>query len=122
MSRANLGRFGVVPPTVVREPARDNQDIPICPECGHPVVKSKGSQRIEKPDLVHVALAAAFGELITFGWRCERHPYEIVLPMRLGGEDASAFVDGWTGVEIRFTDDHVRHVATPEREVTEHVE
>ncbi|WP_455447854.1 hypothetical protein [Natrinema thermotolerans] len=122
MSRAGLGRFGVVPPTVVREPTRDAENIPVCPECGHPVAKTKGSQRIEKPDLVHVALAAAFDVLVTFGWQCDRHPYTIVLPMRVGGEDASAFVDGWTGVEIRFADDHVRHVATPEREVTERVE
>ncbi|SER61824.1 hypothetical protein [Natrinema salaciae] len=122
MSRTGLERFGVVSPTVVREPTRDSEGIPVCPACSHPVVKSKGSQRIEKPDLVHVALAAAFDELITFGWRCERHPYDIVLPMRVGGEDASAFVDGWTGVQIRFSDEHVRHVATPEREVSERVE
>ncbi|WP_254524840.1 hypothetical protein [Natrinema caseinilyticum] len=111
-----------MPPTVVREPARDGQDIPICPECGHPVANSKGSQRIEKPDLVHVALAGTFDELVTFGWRCERHPYEIVLPMRVGDADASAFVDGWTGVEIRFADEHVRHVAIPKRELSERVE
>ncbi|SER08496.1 hypothetical protein [Natrinema salaciae] len=122
MSRTGLERFGVVSPAIVREPTRDSEGIPVCPECCHPVVKSKGSQRVEKPDLVHVALAAAFDELITFGWRCERHPYEIVLPMRVGGEDASAFVDGWTGVQIRFSDEHVRHVATPEREVSERVE
>lgn len=122
MSRTGLERFGVVPPTVVREPTRDTQNVPVCPECGHPVAKTKGTQRIEKPEFVHVALAAAFDELVTFGWQCDRHPYTIVLPMRVGGEDASAFVDGWTGVEIRFADEHVRHVATPEREVSEHVE
>jgi len=48
MSRTGLRQFGVMPPTVVREPTRDGEDIQICPECGHPVVKSKGSQRIEK--------------------------------------------------------------------------
>ena len=122
MSRAGLSRYGIMPPTVVREPARDADGIPICAECGHPVPKSKGSQRIAKPDLVNVRLAVAFDELVTFGWECDQHPYPVVMPMRIGGEDASAFVDGWRGVEIRFSDGHTRHVATPEREVSERVE
>ncbi len=111
-----------MPPTVVREPTRDRDKVHVCPSCGHPVGKSKGSQRIEKPDLVHVVLAAAFDELITFGWRCDRHPYDIVMPMRAGGSEARALVDGWTGVELRFADEHVRYVPVPEREVTENVE
>ena len=122
MSRAGLGRYGVMPPTIVREPMRDSDGLQVCPECGHPVGNSKGTQRIEKPDIVHVVLAAAFDELITFGWACDRHPYDIVMPLRAGGADASAMVDGWTGVEIRFSDEHVRHVPVPEREVSERVE
>lgn len=113
MSRAGLGRDGVMLPTVVREPMRDSERIQICSECGHPVGNSKGSQRIDKPDLVPVVLAAAFDELITFDWACDRHPYEIVMPPRAGGSEASAMVDGWTGVELRFSDEHTRHVPVP---------
>ncbi|MFP8891478.1 hypothetical protein ACLI4U_17175 [Natrialbaceae archaeon A-CW2] len=122
MSRTGLAGYGVMAPTVVREPARDTDGIHVCAECGQPVSKSKGSQRIAKPDLIHPRLAVAFDELVTFGWSCDRHPYDVVMPMHVGGENASAFVDGWTGVEIRFSDDHIRHVATPEREVSERVE
>jgi len=122
MSRAGLQRYGVMPPTVVREPATDAEGVRICAECGHPVAKTKGSHLIAKPDLIHPRLAVAFDDLVTHGWKCERHPYEIVMPMRVGGSDAGAFVDGWTGVEIRFSDGHIRHIATPEREVSEHVE
>ncbi|ELY97536.1 hypothetical protein C482_12974 [Natrialba chahannaoensis JCM 10990] len=122
MSRTGLRKFGVMAPTVVREPTRDRDNIPICPECGHPVPKTKGSQRIEKPDLVNVVLAASFDEIVTFGWCCDRHPYDIVLPMRAGGPEAGALIDGWTGVKLRFSDEHVRHVPVPEREVSEHVE
>ena len=122
MSRSGLRRFGVMSPTVVREPTRDREGVQVCSECGHPVGRSKGSQLIEKPDLVHVALAVAFNELVTFGWSCDRHPYDIVMPMRAGGSDAGALPDGWIGVELRFSDDHVRYVAVPEREVSERVE
>ncbi|WP_312910373.1 hypothetical protein [Natronosalvus caseinilyticus] len=51
-TRKGLERFGVVAPTIVREPARDAQKIPICAECGHPVANSKGSQSIERQTLV----------------------------------------------------------------------
>ena len=122
MSRSGLQQFGFMPPTVVREPTRDSEGVHVCPECGYPVGKSKGSQRIEKPELEHVALAAAFDELITFGWRCDRHPYDIVMPARAGGPDANAMNDGWTGVELWFTDEFVRHVPVPKREVRERVE
>ena len=122
MSRSSLQQFGFMPPTVVHEPTQDQEGVHVCPECGYPVGKSKGSQRIEKPDLVHVALAAAFDELVTFGWCCDRHPYDIVIPARAGGSNANAMIDGWTGVELRFSDEHVRYVPVPEREVSERVE
>ena len=118
-TRKGLGRYGVVSPTIVREPSRDTQNIPVCAECGHPVAKSKGSHRIAKPELVDDDLAAALEELITHGWRCDRHSYEVVMPAHAHGPDADGMIDGWVGVELEFADGHTRYVPTPEREVND---
>lgn len=115
----DLARYGVVAATIVREPARDSQGILICAECGHPVEQSKGSQIIEKPNLIDRDLYRSLKQLVTFGWRYERHGYEIVLPSRAYGPDAPAMESGWTGVRLQFSDEHVRHVPVPERELAE---
>lgn len=82
-----------MPPTVVRELTTDSDGVRICAECGHPVEKTKGSQRIVNPDLFYVRLAVAFDELVTFGWKCDRHPYEIVLShLRWAGVTAGDLV------------------------------
>ncbi|WP_312907091.1 hypothetical protein [Natronosalvus caseinilyticus] len=117
-TRKGLERFGVVAPTIVREPARDAQKIPICAECGHPVANSKGSQSIERPTLVDDDLDGV-DRLITFGWSCERHAYDVVMPAHAHGPSAPGMIDGWIGLEVEFVDGHVRHVPTPEREVTD---
>ena len=119
MSRTGLARFGVVPRTIVRAPARDHDGLVICPECGAPVGASKGTPRIARPDLLDEDLEEIVdGTLVTHGWACERHQYDVVLPSRCHGPEAPSFVDGWVGVELRFADDLVRWVATPEREVS----
>ncbi|MFC4247250.1 hypothetical protein ACFOZ7_09610 [Natribaculum luteum] len=114
-----LERFGVVAPTIVREPARDDQDIPICAECGYPVAKSKGPHRVEKPQLVDDNLADALEYLVTYGWRCDRHAADVVMPSHASGPDAPGMIDGWIGVQLRFADEHVRYVPIPEREVAD---
>ena len=117
MSGAGLARYGVRPPTIVREPARDSQKIPVCSECGEPVPQTKGPQRIHNPDVVDRELRACLdGPLVTFGYRCDRHAYEVVMPNR-SDEHASAMLDGWTGVELAFADGHERYVPTPQKEI-----
>lgn len=116
MSRTEgLGRYGVRPPTIVREPARDSQGIPICPECGHPVPQTKQGHQVHQPDVVDRDLRERLeGALVVFGWRCDEHAYEIVTPARCDA-DATHMVAGWTGVELAFADGHTRYVAVPEK-------
>lgn len=122
VSRTGLGRYGVVPSTVVREPARNHDGIVVCPECGRPVANSKGTPRIHNPSIVETELLDAVDRLVTFGWQCQRHQYTVVLPARIGGSDAAALGDGWTGVRIVFVDQSIRHVPVPKKEVNGRVE
>ena len=117
MSDAGLARYAVRPPTIVREPARDSQKIPVCAECGHPAPQTKGPQRIHNPDVVDRDLRQHLNRpLITFGYRCNQHAYEVVTPNRCDSS-ASAMLDRWTGVEVAFCDEHERFVPTPEKEM-----
>lgn len=60
-----LGRYGVTAPTIVREPARDTQAIPICPECGHVVQATKRSHPGHNPDVVDRATSASSSRAIS---------------------------------------------------------
>lgn len=119
--RAGLGRYGVVPPTIVRAPARNPDGSVICPECGNDITASKSAHRVRKPDLADVELLEALDDddLLVFGWRCSRHEYDVVCPASAGGPDAGGLQDGWTGVRLVFADEEVRWVATPARELPE---
>ena len=118
MSRSGLARFGVVPSTIVRTPARDRDGLVICPECGVPVGSSKGTPTIVNPDLRDRELTKIIGrELVTHGWQCTSHQYDVVIPSKCHGPDAPSFVSGWMGVQIYFADEVVRWVATPEKEI-----
>ena len=118
MSRSGLARFGVVSRTVVRTPAHDRDRLVICPECGVPVGASRGSHTIIGPDLLDEDLGELVGrELVTLGWVCEQHQYDIVLPETCHGSEAPSFVSDWIGVELRFADEIVRWIATPAKEI-----
>lgn len=115
MSEARgLARYGVRPRTIVREPTRDSEGVQICPECGHPVGTSKSAHKVHQPDVIDRDLRQRLKEptLIVFGWACDTHPYDVVLPARV-----SSMREGWVGVEIGFADGHQRKVPVPEREL-----
>lgn len=116
--RAGLGRYGVVAPTIVRTPARNPDGTVICPECGAGITGSKSAHRVVTPDLAdHDLREALDGELLVYGWRCSRHEYDVVCPVRVRGPDAGSLQEGWTGVRMVYADQSTRWVATPEREL-----
>lgn len=116
--RGGLGRYGVLPSTIVRQPARNADDWVICPECGSPVGGNKGTHPVAHPEFIDDRLDEDYdGDLLVRGWRCDLHQYEVVIPARCNGPDAPTFRDGWVGVEIAFADETPRHVATPRREL-----
>ena len=115
--RTGLGRFGVKPAPIVRTPARNPDGSVICPECGQDVTKSKRTHRIRNPDLADRDLRRELDELLTHGWICTRHQYDVVIPVECRGRDASNLQDGWTGVRLAFADNIVRWVPTPRREL-----
>lgn len=116
-TRGGLGKYGVVAPTVVRQPARNPDGTHICPECGHDITDSKETHPVVSPDFASRDLVRDFdGELYVFGWRCTRHAYDVVTPVRCDGADASNLSSGWIGVRLAFADQRIRWVATPRRE------
>ena len=116
-SRGGLGRYGVVPATVVRQQVRNPDGTHICPECGHDISASKQAHPVVSPKFASRELARDFdGELYVFGWRCARHVYDVVTPARCDGADASNLSSGWVGVRLVFADQAVRWVGTPKRE------
>lgn len=117
-SRKGLSRFGVSPPTPVRNPARDNDDLTVCPECGAPVGKSKSAHRIEHPTVLEDEIDDAIGDdLVTFGWKCDRHNPAVVLPMHAGGIGSPAMRDGWSSVRVEIAGAPDRHIPVPEPEL-----
>ena len=117
-SRGGLGRYGVVPPTVVRQPARNPDRTVICPECGHDITDSKATHPVTTPDFVDEELREQYdGNLLVFGWRCPRHEYDVVVPAHCAGSEASNLTDGWVGLRLVFADELTRWVATPAREL-----
>ena len=117
--RSGLGRFDVIPAPVVRSPARNPDGSVICPECGQDVTASKGTHCIRDPDLADHDLRRDIDELLTHGWVCTQHQYDVVIPVECRGRSASNLQDGWIGVRLVFADDVVRWVATPERDLDE---
>jgi hypothetical protein len=105
-----------VPPTTLRRPATDSEDLKICPECGRPVAETKGSQRVEWPTVDSDQIDTE--ELVTHGWKCNRHTSRVVLPVIVTGPDARSFVDGWIGVRVEFADGSKHYIPVPEREVS----
>lgn len=68
--RGGLGRCGIVPPTVVREPARNPDGTVICPERGDDISDSKAAHPVVSPDFDNRELHREYeGELLVFGWR-----------------------------------------------------
>ena len=119
-NRGGLGRYGVVPSTVVRQQARNPDGSVICPECGHDITDSKGTHPVISPDFVDEDLCREYeGELLVFGWRCTRHQYDVLAPSHCAGSDASNLADGWLGVRLTFADEQRRWVPTPARELSE---
>jgi len=115
--RSGLGRFDVMPAPVVRTPARNPDGSVICPECGQDVTGSKGTPRIRDPNLDDRELCEQIDELLTHGWLCSRHEYDVVIPVECQGQNASNLQDGWIGVRLVFADDTVRWVPTPQKEI-----
>jgi hypothetical protein len=115
--RSGLGRFNVMPAPIVRSPARNPNGSVICPECGQDVTNSKSTHRIRGPDLADRQLRREIDELLTFGWLCTRHQYDVVIPVECRGTDALNLQNGWTGVRLAFADNVVRWVATPRKEL-----
>lgn len=110
----SLKDFGVRPLPVVREPARDrhDSDLRACPECGEPVGELS-TWRIESPDVVD---DVSVGKLVTRGWVCDGHHYDVILPLSVS-KGAPQLGSAWTTVRVQFSDTRVRHVAVPNQEV-----
>jgi len=89
----------------------------ICPECGQDVTSSKTTPRIRSPDLADRDLREQIDELLTHGWLCTHHEYDVVIPVECRDRDASNLQDGWTGIRLVFTDEIVRWVPTPRKEL-----
>jgi len=106
-----------MPAPVVRAPARNPDGSVICPECGQDVTSSKSTPRIRDPDLDDRELREQIDELLTYGWLCTRHQYDVVIPVECRDRDASNLQDGWTGVRLVFADEIVRWVPTPHKEL-----
>lgn len=117
---SGLARYGVAAQTILREPTRDRHEpMEICPEDGQPVARSIGRQRIHHPDVVPEDVEERPDGLETYGWRCERHGYDVVMPLEAGDPRVP---DDWPdqGVRVELADGRVREIAVPEE--VEHVE
>lgn len=116
---SGLARFGVASQTILREPTRDRRErMEICPEDGSPVSRSIGPQRIHHPDVLPEDVEERPEQLVAFGWRCDRHSYDVVMPLPSGDPRVP---DDWPdrGVRVELADGRVREIAA--REV-DHVE
>lgn len=110
----SLVDFGVAPRDVLRAPTRTHSGEVVCPECGCPLGGTKGNQRLNNPRLVDDTEIGAF---VTIGHRCDRHAYDVIIPVRCDGPTARNYPDGWQGVRVEFADGMVRWVAVPDKEV-----
>ncbi|MDG5775970.1 hypothetical protein VB773_14290 [Haloarculaceae archaeon H-GB2-1] len=114
-----LDTFGVEPTPVLRSSARNRSGQVLCAECGAYVGDTKQSQAVRNPQ--YAGADASLNEdldfLVTYGWHCDRHGAEIVMPIRVGGRSLSVLSDGWVGVRVQFADQVVRWVPTPRREL-----
>lgn len=118
MSKSDLSKFGVSPPSVVRKAVSGKHECNVCAECGRVVGGRPTCVRIQKPTIPDDEVAEAIGdELVTHGWVCERHSYRVIHPVPTGA-DGSGVGPGWTGIRVEFADGMYRYVATPEREVS----
>jgi len=111
-----LFEYGAKPATTIWPP-RTREDEPVCcPKCKQPVEDSRGPHVVEKPDFVEEAIAEHYdGQLVVYGWECDRHAQEVVLPGYSTPRGNN--LEGWTAVRIHFDGRHAaRYVATPERE------
>jgi transcription initiation factor IIE alpha subunit len=50
----------------------------ICPECGQDVTASKSTPRIRDPELEDCERRQEIDELLTHGWLCSQHQYDVV--------------------------------------------
>jgi hypothetical protein len=116
--RSGLGRFDVKPTPIVRSPARNPDGSVICPECGRDVTDTKGTPRIRAPDLADRELRQEIEELLTFGWICTGHHYDVVIPVECRDRDASNLQNGWIGVRLVFADEITRWVPSFCRELS----
>jgi len=91
----------------------------ICAECGTPVEGSRGSHVVHRPNLVSDEVADTAGRrLVVYGYVCDRHTAPVVLPYPTNRYAANVNGgDGWTGVQLEFSNGVVRWVAVPEAEV-----
>lgn len=108
-----LSQYGIEAPTVVRAPTTDAKGRKICPECGHPVGGTLGTQRIARPRVLEEDLASV-DELLTHGYHCKSHPSWVVLPVH-----PSLVPDGWLAVEIELADGRSRPIPVPKAEVND---
>jgi len=114
--KGGLFEYGAKPSTTIWPP-RTRDDEPVCcPKCKQPVEDSRGPHVVTKPDFVNDAIAEHYdGQLVVFGWECDRHAQEVVLPGYSTPRGNN--LEGWTAVRIHFDGRHgARYVATPERE------
>jgi hypothetical protein len=112
----SLKAYGVETPDVVREPVEDHHDAELvaCPECGQPVGEPT-TRKVSWPDIVDDVHPSPF---ITRAYRCTRHAYDVLLPVRVA-DGAPSLGDDWTTVRVQYADERIRHVAVPKTVVTE---
>ena len=112
----SLERYGVSTPDVVRAPVDDrhNRELTACPECGT-VVGEPTTRKLAAPDVVD---DVQIDTLVTRAYTCERHAYDVVLPVPVG-RGAPGLGPRWTTVRVRFADQRIRRVAVPKSQVTD---
>ncbi|WP_232687937.1 hypothetical protein [Halobacterium zhouii] len=111
----SLEAYGVETPDVVREPADDRHDTDLkaCPECGT-VVGEPNTLKLDAPDVVD---DVEIDTLVTRARKCDRHAYDVLLPVRVR-RGAPSLGRSWTTVRVRLADQRVRPVAVPKSQVT----
>jgi len=100
VAQTNLGRDPTTREVASHDHDEDNR--PLCPDCGQYVGPSKGGG---KPLPGHEATA--------FGWECA--DCELTLPSNCHGEAAPMFNDHMAGLEVLFRDGTPRWVPVPAR-------
>jgi|GEM_PF-4749274 len=86
----------------VARPDQDEDNRPVCPDCGQYVGASKGGGK-PLPNT----------EATAFGWECP--DCELTLPSNCSGRAAPMFNDHMAGLEVLFRDGTPRWVPVPER-------